>query len=82
MSSTPPLSLRLGPDARRALDELARRRKVTRSEAARQAIVEAAERQRRRSGLAAEVAALMRDPTYVDEARDVAELMEALRGPR
>lgn len=79
-SSPPPLSLRLGTDGVRALDELARRRNVTRAEAARQAIAEAAERERRRAGLAAEAAALMRDPAYMAEAREVAELMERLRG--
>jgi predicted transcriptional regulator len=79
-SAPPPLSLRLGTDGVRALDELARRRNVTRAEAARQAIAEAAERERRRAGLAAEAAALMRDPAYMAEAREVAELMERLRG--
>jgi predicted transcriptional regulator len=79
-SAPPPLSLRLGADGVRALDELARRRNVTRAEAARQAIAEAAERERRRAGLAAEAAALMRDPAYVAEVREVAELMEQLRG--
>ena len=78
----PPLSLRLGREGSRALDELARRRGVSRAEAARQAIAEAAERERRRAGLAAEVRALMRDKEYVREAREVAELMEELRGPR
>jgi hypothetical protein len=53
---------------------------VTRSEAARQAIAEVAERERRRAGLAAEAAALMRDPAYVREANEVASLMEQLRG--
>jgi predicted transcriptional regulator len=78
----PPLSLRLGADGLRALDEIARRRHVTRAEAARQAIAETAERERRRAGLAAEAAALARDPAYVTEAREVAALMEQLRGPR
>ena len=64
------------------LEEIARRRGVTRSEAARQAIAETAERDRRRSGLAAEVARLAQDPAYQREAREVAELMEELRGPR
>jgi predicted transcriptional regulator len=80
-TSTPPLSLRLGRDGLRALDEIARRRRITRSEAARQAIAEAAERDRRRAGLAAEVAALARDPAYAAEAQEVAQLMEDLRGP-
>ncbi|MEX0973635.1 MAG: CopG family transcriptional regulator [Solirubrobacterales bacterium] len=82
MASAPhPLSLRLGTDGLRALDELARRRKITRAEAARRAITEAAERDRRRSGLAAETRMLMEDPGYVSEAREVASMMEDLRGP-
>src|SRR5262249_54359699 len=51
-------------------------------EAARQAITETATRERRRAGPAAEAAALMRDPAYVAEAREVAALLEELRGPR
>ena len=78
----PPLSLRLGDEGTRALDELARRRGVTRAEAARQAIGEAAARERRRAGLAAEAAELMRDPSYVAEALEVAALLEQLRGSR
>lgn len=77
-----PLSLRLGDEGVRALDDLARRRRVSRAEAARQAITETATRERRRAGLAAEAAALMANPDYVAEARDVADLMEQLRGPR
>jgi metal-responsive CopG/Arc/MetJ family transcriptional regulator len=64
----------------RSLDEIARRRGISRSEAARQAIAETAERERRRAGLAAEAAALVKDPAYVREARRVAALMEELRG--
>ena len=79
---TPPLSLRLGREGLGALDEIAQQRGVTRSEAARQAIAEAAERGRRRSGLAAEARRLAQDPAYVSEARDVAALMEQLRGSR
>jgi len=82
VGSTPPLSLRLGADGLRALDDLARRRQITRAEAARQAISETAERERRRAGLAAEAAALARNPAYVREAREVARLMEELRGSR
>jgi predicted transcriptional regulator len=78
----PPLSLRLGSDGLRALDEIARRRGISRAEAARRAIAEAAERDRRHAGLAAEARELMKDPTYVREAREVAALMEDLRGPR
>jgi len=80
--TSPPLSLRLGREGMGDLDEIARRRGVTRSEAARQAIAETAERDRRRSGLAAEAARLVQDPAYQREAREVAELMEELRGPR
>ena len=76
-----PLSLRLGRDGLRALDEIARRRGVSRAEAARQAIAETAERERRRAGLAAEVRTLMDDDAYVTESREVAALMEQLRGP-
>jgi len=77
-----PLSLRLGDAGLDALDEIARRRGLTRAEAARQAITETAARDRRRAGLAAEARTLSRDPSYVREAREVAALMEHLRGPR
>jgi predicted transcriptional regulator len=80
--AVPPLSIRLGRAGVRALDEIARRRAITRSEAARQAIEETAERERRRGGLAAEARRLANDPSYADEAREVAELIEELRGPR
>ncbi len=61
-SSAPnPVSLRLGVAGRRALDDLARRRGITRAEAARQAIAETAERERRRAGLLVEVARLADD---------------------
>ena len=79
---TIPVSLRLGREGLRALDEIARRRGVSRAEAARQAIAETAHRDRRRAGLAAEATALAKDPAYVREARDVAAVMEQLRGPR
>ncbi|HEX5526445.1 MAG TPA: hypothetical protein VFX44_04490 [Solirubrobacterales bacterium] len=62
MASSHPLSLRLGDDGWRALEDIARKRGLTRAEAARQAIAETAERERRRSGLAAEVARLAADP--------------------
>jgi predicted transcriptional regulator len=80
--SPPTLSVRLGPEGLTALDEIARRRGITRAEAARQAIAETAERERRRGGLAAEARWLMNDETYVNEAREVALLVEQLRGPR
>lgn len=81
-ASPPPLSLRLGRDGLTALDEIARRRGITRAEAARQAIAETAERERRRRGLAAEARRLMADEAYVSEAREVVTLMENLRGSR
>ncbi len=82
MASAPhPLSLRLGREGFSALDQIARRRGISRSEAARQAIAETAERERRRGGLADEARRLMQDERYVQEAQEVAELMETLRGP-
>jgi hypothetical protein len=80
-SQHPPLSLRLGADGQRSLDQIARSRGISRAEAARQAIAETAERDRRRSGLAAEAAALSRNSAYASEALEVAALMEDLRGP-
>jgi predicted transcriptional regulator len=81
-AAPPPLSLRLGADGLSGLDEIARRRGISRAEAARQAIAETAERERRRGGLAAEARRLMADETYAKEALEVAELMEQMRGPR
>jgi len=81
MQTPLPVSLRLGAEGLIALDEIARRRGITRAEAARQAISETAQRERRRGGLAAEVRELMQDESYVAEAREVAGLMEQLRGP-
>jgi len=81
MASVPPLSLRLGVDGFEALDEIARHRGITRAEAARHAIAETAERDRNRRGLADEARRLMGDPAYVQEAREIAGLMEDLRGP-
>jgi predicted transcriptional regulator len=82
VAAAPPLSLRLGRDGLKALDRIARSRGISRSEAARQAIAETAERERRRAGLAAEARQLMQERSYVREAREVAGLMERLRGPR
>ena len=82
MAAPPPLSLRLGSDGLSELDEIARRRGISRAEAARQAIAETAERERRRSGLAAEARRLVADDAYVKEALEVTDLMEQLRGPR
>jgi predicted transcriptional regulator len=79
-TAPPPLSIRLGNDGLAALDEIARRRGLGRAEAVRQAIAETAQRDRRRTGLAAEARRLMKDPAYLEEARQVAGLMEELRG--
>lgn len=73
-----PLSLRLGAAAQRALETIARKRGITRAEAARQAIAETAEREQRRSGLAAEVARLANDPRDRAEMRAIAEQMAEL----
>ena len=80
-SAPPPLSLRLGREGMLALEELARMRRIGRAEAARQAILETARRERARRGLAAETRRLMADSNYRDEAREVSALMEELRGP-
>ncbi len=76
--SAQPLSLRLGDEGRRALEDIARTRGITRAEAARQAIAETAERERRRSGLAAEVARLAANPTDRAARERVAADMDAL----
>lgn len=55
---------------------------MTRSEAIRRAIVDAAEGVRKRHALAAEVAELERDPDDRREMMEIAELMESLREPR
>jgi predicted DNA-binding protein len=78
--SPPPLSLRLGREGLSALDDIARRRGITRAEAARQAITETAARERRRLSLAAEARRLVEDEAYMSEAREVVTLMEDLRG--
>jgi hypothetical protein len=80
-NTPPPVSLRLGRHGNQALVDLARLRGISKAEAARQAIEEAAERERRRQGLAAEAKRLMKDAAYVEEALEVVDLMEALRGP-
>jgi hypothetical protein len=77
----PPLSLRLGRAGTRALENLARLRGVSKAEAARQAIEETARRESQRSGLAAEARRLSEDPADVEESREIAKMMEELRGP-
>jgi hypothetical protein len=76
----PPISLRLGHSGLRSLEELARLRGISKAEAARQAIEEAAEREGRREGMAAEAKRLSEDPADVQEMREVAKTMEELRG--
>jgi len=78
MASSHPLSLRLGDDGWQALEDIARKRGLTRAEAARQAIAETAERERRRSGLAAEVARLADDPLDRAERDRVMADMDAI----
>jgi predicted transcriptional regulator len=78
----PPISLRLGHECTKALADLARRRGINRAEAARQAIEEAAVRERRRSGLAQEAHRLATDPAYVEEAREIVEMLEEMSDPR
>jgi Arc/MetJ-type ribon-helix-helix transcriptional regulator len=80
-TAPPPLSIRLGNDGLAALDEIARGRGVGRAEAVRQAITETAQRDRRRTRLAAQARRLMEDPAYLEETRQVTSLMEELRGP-
>ena len=78
MAASHPLSLRLGDDGWHALEDIARKRGLTRAEAARQAIAETAERERRRSGLAAEVARLADDPLDRAERKRVMADMDAI----
>lgn len=74
------ISVRLDDDAQRALTVL-EASGLSRSEAIRSALVDAAGRLRERSALAAEVAALEADEADRDEMLVVAELMESLHGP-
>jgi hypothetical protein len=60
------------------LEDIARKRGLTRAEAARQAIAETAERERRRSGVAAEVARLEDDPVDRAERDRVMADMDAI----
>lgn len=74
------LSVRLNGEAARALRVLMRGG-ISRSEAVRAALIEAA-RRRRAAALAAEAARLAQDPDDRAEMKEVAELMEDLRAPR
>ena len=75
------ISVRLDEEAARALRAL-EAAGLSRSEAIRSSLVDAARRLRRRSELAAEVAALEADDDDREEMLAVAGLMEALRAPR
>ena len=73
--------MRLDDEAQRALRAL-EAAGVSRSEAIRSALVASADRLKRRSALAAEVAALEADEADRHEMLAVAGLMESLRAPR
>lgn len=74
------ISVRLDDEAERALRSL-EAAGLTRSEAIRSAVIDAARRLQRRAELAAEVAALEADEGDRDEMLAVAGLMESLRAP-
>jgi Arc/MetJ-type ribon-helix-helix transcriptional regulator len=77
---TQAISVRLDDEAQRALRAL-EAAGMSRSEAIRSALVASADRLKRRSTLAAEVAALEVDEADRDEMLAVAGLMESLRAP-
>lgn len=72
------ISVRLDNEAERAL-RLLESTGLSRSEAIRSSLLASADRMRRRSQLAAEVAALEADGDDRDEMRAVASLMESMR---
>jgi Arc/MetJ-type ribon-helix-helix transcriptional regulator len=73
-----PISVRLDEDALRALAQL-EASGLSRSEAIRLALVEAAEHRRRDESVRAEVAALEADEADRREMAEVADFMESLR---
>lgn len=73
--------MRLDDEALRALSHL-EATGLSRSQAIRKAVVDAAERLRRRESLVAEVRALEVDEADRHEMLEVAALMERLRAPR
>lgn len=75
------ISVRLDPEALRALAQL-ETKGLTRSEAIRRALIKMAAEQRHDRNLAAEVAALEADEADRREIQRVAEMMEELRAPR
>ncbi len=76
----PAISVRLDSEALQAL-ALLEATGVSRSEAIRQAILDSARRLRKRSELAAEVAALEADDEDRNEMLEVAAFMESMRAP-
>ena len=78
---TKAVSVRLDAEALVALGSL-QAAGLTRSEAIRKALVDAAHRLRRAEALAAEVRALEDDEADRREMLDVAALMESMRAPR
>ena len=74
------ISVRLDPETLQALAQL-EAAGVSRSEAIRRAILDSASRLRKRSQLAAEVAALEADDEDRREMLEVAAFMESLRAP-
>jgi Arc/MetJ-type ribon-helix-helix transcriptional regulator len=75
------ISVRLDDDALRALAQL-ESSGLSRSDAVRQALVEAAQRRRRHDAVRAEVLALDADEADRQEMLAVASLMESMRAPR
>jgi predicted transcriptional regulator len=75
------ISVRLDDDALQALRQL-EATGLSRSAAIRQALLDAAERRRRRDAVAAEVRALEADDDDRQEMLAVADLMESLHAPR
>jgi predicted transcriptional regulator len=75
------ISVRLDDEALRALARL-EATGLTRSQAMRQALIEASDRLRRRESLAEEVRALEADEEDRQEMLEIAAFMESLRAPR
>jgi predicted transcriptional regulator len=74
------ISVRLDDEALKALAQL-EAMGLNRSQAIRKAVMDAAERLRRREALAAEVKALEADEADRQEMLEVAALMESMRAP-
>jgi predicted transcriptional regulator len=74
------ISVRLDDEALKALSQL-EAMGLNRSQAIRKAVMDAAERLRRREALAAEVRALEADEADRQEMLEVAALMESMRAP-